>query len=380
MYDCLIVGAGIAGSVVARSLAEKGKKVLVIEKRNHIAGNCYDLKDDNGILIHLYGPHIFHTGIERVYEFFSRFTDWYEFKHRVVANVHGELIPVPFNLNTLRKVYGEEEGGRIAKKLIEEYGFGSRVPIMKLRENNDEGIRKIADYVYENIFLHYTMKQWGQTPDEISPDVTARVPIVISDDDGYFADKYQGVPKDGFTPMIEKMLDHENIDVRLSTDCKDVLLLKDGRVFFEDKSYEGYVIYTGAIDELFDLKFGRLPYRSLDFKFEHMDKLDYQGHSVVNYTVSEDYTRITEFKYLTGQKDGNGTTIVKEYPFAYTGKANEIPYYAISNDANNALYTRYKDEAAKYDKLKLLGRLAEYRYYNIDAIADKALEMAGEIE
>lgn len=380
MYDCIIVGAGIAGSVAARSLAEKGKKVLVIEKRNHIAGNCYDCKDENDILIHLYGPHIFHTTVERVYEFFSRFTDWYEFRHKVVANVHGELIPVPFNLNTLRKVYGEEEGNIIADKLIAEYGMGSRVPIMKLRENKDESIRKIADYVYENIFLHYTMKQWGQTPDEISPDVTARVPIVISEDDGYFADKYQGLPKNGFTPMVEKMLDHKNIEVRLSTDCKDVLLFKDGNIYFEDKLYDGYVIYTGAIDELFDLKFGRLPYRSLNFKFEHMDTPDFQGHSVVNYTVSEDYTRITEFKHLTGQKDGNGTTIVKEYPFAYTGKDNEIPYYAISNNDNNALYERYKGEAMKYNKLKLLGRLAEYRYYNIDAIADKALDMAATID
>ena len=179
--------------------------------------------------------------------------------------------------------------------------------------------------------------------------------------------------------MIEKMLDHENIKVRLSTDCKEVLSFKDSNVFFEDMPYSGYVIYTGAIDELFDLKYGRLPYRSLDFKFEHYDKDDFQGHSVVNYTVSEDYTRITEFKHLTGQKDGNGTTIVKEYPFAYTGKEGEIPYYSIANDENNALYAKYRDEAEKYPNLKLLGRLAEYRYYNIDAIADKAIDMAESI-
>ena len=377
MYDCIIVGAGIAGATVARKLAEeKDKKVLVLERRNHIGGNCYDKPDEHGILIHEYGPHIFHTGDEGVREFLSRFTEWYDFGHEVVAKVGDKLIPVPFNLNTLHMVYDQEKADRLEKKLIEEYGLDSRVPIMKLRESTDADVREIADYVYKNVFLYYTMKQWGQTPEEISPEVTGRVPVVVSYDNRYFKDKYQSMPLDGFTPMFEKMLDHENIEVWTGTDCSDVISFIDGKKYFQGEEFNGKIIYTGAIDELFDCKYGRLPYRSLNFKFEHYDEDSYQGHSVVNYTVSEDFTRITEFKFLTNQKDTNGTTIVKEYPFAYTGAEGEIPYYAILNDTNEKLYQKYKVLTESFDDFYLLGRLAEYKYYNIDAMAAKAMALA----
>lgn len=380
MYDCIVIGAGIAGAACARKLAEEaGKKVLVIERRSHIGGNCYDVSDEYGILIHEYGPHIFHTGLEEVYEYLSRFTEWYPFGHEVVAKVGDKLIPVPFNLNTLHMVYDKEKADLLEKKLIEAYGEGSRVPIMKLRENDDPDIREIAQYVYENVFLKYTMKQWGQKPEEISPEVTGRVPVLISYDNRYFQDKYQGVPKDGFTPMFEHMLDHENIEVVLDTDCRDVLKFTGNEILFEGKPFAGDVIYTGALDELFDCKYGRLPYRSLDFHFEHYDDESYQEHSVVNYTVSEDYTRITEFKFLTGQKNTDGTTIVKEYPFAYTGAEGEIPYYAILNEENQALYEKYKALTAGLPKFHLLGRLAEYKYYNIDAMTKKAMELADAI-
>ncbi len=380
MYDVIIVGAGIAGATAARKLAEEGnKKVLVVERRNHIGGNCYDLPDEHGILIHEYGPHIFHTGDEGVREFLSRFTEWYDFGHEVVARVGDKLIPVPFNLNTLHMVYDKEKADRLEAKLIAEYGEGSRVPIMKLRENSDPDVREIAEYVYQNVFLRYTMKQWGQTPEEISPEVTGRVPVVISYDNRYFKDKYQSVPLHGFTPMFEKMLDHKNIEVKLNTDCIEMLSFKDGKVFFEGEEFAGDLIYTGAIDELFDCRFGRLPYRSLDFKFQHLDQDSFQDHSVVNYTVSEDFTRITEFKFLTGQKDCDGTTIVREYPFAYTGAEGEIPYYAILNEENQALYEKYKQLTEQYGKFHLLGRLAEYKYYNIDAMTIKAMELADQL-
>lgn len=378
MYDCIIIGSGIAGAAAARVLAEEqGKKVLVLEKKNHIGGNCYDGKDEYGILVHWYGPHIFHTGNEEVYEWLSRFTDWYAFGHEVVARVGDKLLPVPFNLNTLKMVYGEEKAAVLEKKLVDTFGFGARVPILKLREQQDEDLRAIADYVYENVFLRYTMKQWGQTPEEIDPAVTGRVPVVISYDNRYFGDKYQGMPKDGFTPMFERMLAHPNIEVRTNTNAKDALVIseKEGKVLLEGQEFHGTVIYTGPVDELFDCRFGRLPYRTLRFDFEHYDQPDYQGHSVVNYTVSEDYTRITEFKYLTGQK-ADSTTIVKEYPFAYTGAEGEIPYYAIMNEENNALYQKYADLAAQIPDFHLLGRLAEYKYYNIDAMAAKAIALA----
>lgn len=378
MYDVIIIGSGIAGAAAARVLAEEqNKKVLILEKKNHIGGNCYDEKDEYGVLIHRYGPHIFHTGNEEVFTWLSRFTEWYRFGHEVVARVGDRLIPVPFNLNTLRIVYGEKEGAALELKLKAKFGLDARVPILKLREQEDPAIRAIADYVYENIFLHYTMKQWGQTPEEIDPAVTGRVPVVISYDNRYFSDKYQGVPLYGFTPMFEKMLDHPNIEVRTETDARSILTLDEETktICLAGEPFGGEMIYTGPVDELFDCRFGRLPYRTLRFDFEHYSYPDYQGHSVVNYTVSEDYTRITEFKHLTGQKT-RGTTIVKEYPLAYTGAEGEIPYYAIQNPQNNALYEKYAQLAGQFRGFHLLGRLAEYKYYNIDAMAARAMTLA----
>lgn len=375
MFDVIIVGAGTAGCVAARELAEKGKKVLIMEKKNHIAGNCYDCEDEHGVLIHVYGPHIFHTSNERVYEFLSRFTKWYSFRHEVVANVHGQYMPVPFNLHTLKVAYGEEKGRALEEKLVSIYGMGTKVPILELMHHADEDLQMIGKYVYDNVYVYYTMKQWGKKPEEIDPAVTARVPVNISYDNCYFGDKYQGVPLDGFTPMYEKMVTHENITIQLGADAKSLLDIKDGKVYFQGKEFEGDVIFTGPVDEFFDCKYGRLPYRTLHFQFEYYDKDDFQGHSVVNYTVDQDYTRITEYKHLTGQKCV-GTTISKEYPSAYTGEEGQIPYYAIANDENHTLYAKYKEEADQICNFYLLGRLAEYKYYNIDVMVEKALELA----
>lgn len=380
MYDCIVIGSGFAGATAADILArEKNKRVLVLEKRSHVGGNCYDVKDKHGILIHQYGPHIFHTNNREVYEYLSMFTEWYHYSHEVEGYIDGEYMPVPFNLNTLKQVYGQEKAKILEEKLKTAYGEGSRVPILELRKNKDKDIQDIAEFVYQKIFLKYTMKQWGQKPEEMDPAVTGRVPVLVSYDNRYFQDRYQGMPLKGYTPVFEKMLAHPNIDVATETDALSVLKFEeDKRVLYEGKEFHGSIIYTGPIDELFDCRYGRLPYRSLDFQFEYFKKNEYQPKAVVNYTVSEDYTRITEFKKLTGQK-AEGTTIMKEYPKAYTGENGQIPYYSIANEENNRLYEKYRQLAQNYKNMHLLGRLAEYKYYNIDAIVAHALEIARSI-
>ena len=379
MYDTIIVGSGCAGATVARKFADAGKKVLVLERRGHIAGNCYDEKDKIGVMIHRYGPHIFHTNNKEVVDFLSRFTKWHKYEHEVLARVNGEYIPVPFNLNTLYMVYDEKRAAEIEKKLIDTYGECNKVPIMKLRENNDADIREVAEYVYNNIFLKYTMKQWGQTPSEVDQSVTARVPVVISYDNRYFHDTYQMMPEDGFTAMFKNMLDSDNIEVRLNTDAKEILQIKDNKIYFEGQEYTGQVFYTGQTDELFDYEYGHLPYRSLNFEFESYDNMEYyQPKAVINYTVDEDYTRITEFKHLLGQRL-DGTTIIKEYSVPYEGKKEQIPYYSIINEENLNKYRMYKERADKITNLHLVGRLAEYKYYNIDAIIARALEVSDRV-
>ena len=374
MYDYIIVGAGIAGISSARILADKGNKILIIDKRGHIGGNCYDEYDENGVLIHTYGPHIFHTNNEAVFKFLSKFTDWYLFRHEVVANINDSFIPVPFNFNSLYMVFDENTASGLKDKLIEKFGNGARVSILDLINSDDKELKIVADYVYDNIFKFYTMKQWGKTLEELDPSVGNRVPIVLSHENGYFADKYQGVPKDGFYKMFENMSEHENIDLRLNADAKSLFVFtENSEILFDNTPFSGKVIYTGALDELFDFKFGELPYRSLDFKFEHYDVNSYIIKAVVNYTVSEDYTRITEFKKLTGQEIG-GTTIMKEYPKKCSFKDGDIPYYAINNASTDALYNEYLQEALRFKNLILLGRLADYKYYNIDKMVEIAMD------
>ena len=375
-FDCLVIGSGYAGSVAAREMAERGgRRVLVLERRGHVGGNAYDCLDEHGILIHKYGPHIFHTSERRVFDYLSRFTGWRDYQHRVVANVHGRFLPVPFNLTSLHMAFPEETAARLEDKLLSAYSANARVTILSLRENTDPELREVADYVYENVFVHYTMKQWGQLPEEIDPATTARVPILLSRDDRYFQDPYQGMPLEGYTPLFQRMLDHPRITVELGVDARERMALEDGVIRLDGEPFAGPVIYTGEVDELFSFRFGHLPYRTLDFDFETLEVDRFQPTATVNYTVSEDYTRITEYKQLTGQVVPGRTTIMKEYSRAYTGSPGEIPYYAVISPENNALYGRYRDLAGGFSNLHLLGRLAEYKYYNMDAIALRALTL-----
>ena len=375
-FDCIAVGAGYAGAVFARCAADAGKSVLILERRVHIGGNAYDEYDEKGVLIHKYGPHIFHTNDKKVFDFLSRFTEWNGYMHKVVAKIGDMEIPVPFNLNSLDATFGDR-AAELTALLTEKFGAETKVPIIKLREQGDEALAEIANYVYENVFLHYTLKQWGMKPEEIDPATTARVPVFISRDDRYFQDEYQGLPTDGYTPMFEKMLDHPNITVELNVDARDRLTFtEDGTVLFDGEAFEGQVIYSGELDELFGKINGALPYRTLDFEFENIDAEQYQSHGTVNYTVDMPYTRITEFKHMTLQ-ECESTTIVREYSRAATEK--DTPYYAIISPENNAMYQTYADIAAKYPNLHALGRLAEYKYYNMDAIAARAIALAEQL-
>jgi UDP-galactopyranose mutase len=376
MFNYIVVGSGFAGSVIAERIANVlNQKVLIIEKRKHIGGNCYDYRDENNIIVHKYGPHLFHTDYKEVFDYLSNFTDWHIYHHKVLAFVDGKKIPLPFNLNSIYEVFPQELAKRLEVKLIEKYGYGTKIPILELLKEEDQDLKFLANYVYEKIYKNYTMKQWGLKPEEISPQVTARVPIYVSRDNRYFTDKYQVIPKDGYTKIFERMLNHPNIKIMLNTDFKEVISIdfENKKIYLLGQEFKGKLIFTGMIDELFNFKYGFLPYRSLDLRFETIEQEYYQEAPVVNYPNDYDFTRITEFKHIHPVKSDK-TTILKEYPKAYQPNV-DIPYYPVFTKENQELYNKYKEEADKFENLVLVGRLAEYRYYDMDDVVKRALEV-----
>lgn len=375
-FDYIVIGAGFAGATLAERIANVlDKKVLVIEKRQHIGGNAYDTTDKHGILVHKYGPHIFHTRIQQVWDYLSNFTEWIPYFHRVLGAIDGKLIPIPFNLDSLYKVFPTVMAQRLETKLVNTYAYGDKIPILKLRQETDGDLNQLSDFIYNKIFLNYTLKQWGVKPEDIDSSVTSRVPVIISNDGRYFQDKYQAMPKYGYTKMFERMLFHPNIHIMLNSDFKEFVDVNSetGSISLFGAPFNGKLIYTGPIDYFYDYKFGPLPYRSLKFAFEHHQTEFYQPTGTVNYPNEHDFTRITEFKYLTSQSSPT-TTIVKEYPQAYDPKIN-IPYYPIKTDANHRLYRQYLEESKRHANMLFVGRLAEYQYYDMDAVVSKALRV-----
>ena len=374
MIDFIVVGSGLAGVVVAEQIASKlNKKVLIIEKRDHIGGNCFDHKDDNNILIHKYGPHLFHTNHKEVVDYLSKFTSWDIYNHEVLCFIDGKKVPIPFNFNTLYEVFPNQKAKALEAKLLETYDYNSKIPILELKKSTDKDLQFLADFIYEKIFLNYTAKQWGMKPEEMDSAVTARVPVFIGRDNRYFNDVYQMVPKDGYAKMINKMLKHKNIKLMLNTEFKEVCEIKENDFYLFDKKFDGKVIYTGQIDELFDYKFGDLPYRSVNMQFETIEKDFYQEKATVNYPNDYDFTRITEFKHIHPINTPK-TTILKEYPQEYVRNKN-TPYYPIFTNENQNKYNQYLEYSKEFKNLILVGRLAEYKYYDMDDIVKRALEV-----
>jgi UDP-galactopyranose mutase len=354
MFDYLIVGAGFAGSVLAERLARgMDKKVLIIDRRNHIGGNAYDCYDNHGILIHKYGPHIFHTNSEDIFSYLSRFTSWRQYQHRVRCCVDGRLVPMPINLDTLNELYGLS----LTPQGMKDFLASVAEKREKITTSEDVVVSTVGRELYEKFFRNYTRKQWALDPSELDAQVTARVPVRFNRDDRYFTDFYQAMPAHGFTRMFENMLDHENIQILLKADYRDVV---------EEVNFKE-LIFTGPVDEYFDYRYGPLPYRCLEFKHETHHRPVFQSAPVVNYPNEYAYTRITEFKYLTGQEHPL-TSVVYEFP-----RAEGDPYYPIPRPDNAALYKKYQALAEETPEVHFVGRLATYRYYNMDQVVGQAL-------
>jgi UDP-galactopyranose mutase len=360
MFDYLVVGAGFAGCVLAERLASiLGRRVLLIDKRTHIGGNAYDHYNEHGILVHKYGPHIFHTNSRQVFDYLSQFTEWRQYEHRVVASVDGQIVPIPINMDTINRLYGLN----LNSQQVEEFLQSVAEPVEQIRTSEDVVISRVGRELYQKFFRNYTRKQWGLDPSELDASVTSRVPVRTNRDDRYFSDTYQAMPLHGYTRMFENMLDHPNIKIMLNTDFQEI----KGELRARE------IIYTGPVDEFFEYRFGKLPYRSLHFKHETHNRAVHQVAPVVNYPNEHPYTRVTEFKYLTGQEHPK-TSIVYEYPMD-----EGDPYYPVPRPENKEIHKKYKALADATPGVHFVGRLATYQYYNMDQVTAQALTLFSKI-
>ncbi|MCX7697954.1 MAG: UDP-galactopyranose mutase [Candidatus Goldbacteria bacterium] len=359
MKNNVIIGAGVTGLTLAERLAAKDENVLIIEKRSTIGGNCYDYFDEDNNYIQLYGPHIFHTDDEEVWNYVNKFSEFNNYIHKVYCHVDGKLINIPFNLNSLYKAFDNLKADKLKEILINEIGINNKVPILKLLNHKNDFIKELAKFIYEKIFLYYTMKQWGKKPEEIDQSVTDRVPVFVSMDDRYFKCRWQGIPKNGFTKMFEKMIDRPNIKIILSTDYKDII-----KNLKYDKIY-----YTGPLDYFFDYEYGKIKYRRIWLDFEKLNTNSYQENSVINYPNDFKFTRITEYnKFLF---INNKTTVISR---EYSSWDKGFEAYPVQDEENKEIVSKYLNKAKNYDNLVLIGRLAECKYYDIDQAIKRALE------
>ena len=382
-YDYIIVGAGLAGGILARKLAENNqKKVLIVERRNHIAGNTFDVTDDNGVKVQLYGPHVLHTNNDEVYQYITQFCEPIEYRTKCEAVIDGISTPSPFNFKTIDQFYEKETAERLKRKLIEYYPDRNSVTVVEMLESVDMEVKAYAEFLFEKDYRLYTAKQWNLQPEEIDPSVLKRVPIVLSYGDTYFYDKYEFMPKDGFTNMYHNIINYSGIDIQLGEDALTHITIDEDQnsVLYDGERVN--LIYTGAIDELFNYKYGVLPYRSLYFEYKRVNVKSFQNVSIVAYPQVEGYTRITEYTKMPYQDCGNHTTVAYEYPVAYDKKkevGNE-PYYPVLTDESQKCFDAYKKFASRFENLILCGRLADFKYYNMDQVIMRTIDLYNSLE
>lgn len=373
-----IVGSGIVGCVAAHELAEKGAKITIYERRDHMGGNLFDFTDEYGIHVHLYGPHIFHTKNERVWEYVSRFCMFEDYNLVCGSVIDGRCVTTSFDFQSVDTFF-PKEAETIKEHIHLVFGERKSATVLEMLESEDEYVHKFAQFLYDKDYAPYTAKQWGIPPEKIDRQIFKRVPILFSYGSKYFDDPHQAMPKKGYMELIDNLLKHENISVKLNTEALDSISIQDDAIFIDGKLADGTVIYTGPIDELFGCRYGKLPYRSLRFEWKHEDKESFQDMPVVAYPQAEGYTRITEYKKLPYQ-DVKGTTYAVEYPLPYVkGQENE-PYYPVITEESKELFAKYFELAGRIKNLKCCGRLADFKYYNIDQAVERALDVVEELQ
>lgn len=374
MKQALVVGCGLSGAVIARELAEKGYKVRILEKRNHIGGNMYDYVDEHGILVHKYGPHTFHTKKKELYEYMRKYAEWDEYYLTCGAEIDGITTPTPFNYKTIDDFYTEEEAEIIKKEIEATFPGQDYATVVEALKSDNKTVVGYAQFLFDKDYSLYSAKQWGCKPSEIDPSILKRVPLRFNYNEGYFDDEYQVMPRKSFTTFFENILNHENIRVELCVDALEHVKIRDGQTYVDDEYVDYPIVYSGPLDELFDCQFGKLPYRSLRFEWKYEEKDSFQKYPVVAYPQAKDYVRIIEYKKLPTQHV-KGTTYEVEYSLPYKKGISNEPYYPLLNEESQQCYQKYSELAEKIKNLFVCGRLGDFKYYNMDQALEKSLQV-----